>query len=196
MKSGCLGNTTSFTGWSFVIFSKLWRRIKDDVSEGHRLCVISSCDDDVLHILESNQTQGSLEQCTGIIFSEPFHCFYFACLIWCLAWYLQRHQLFLQVHFLTGLERISPPCVRTLGRHVPGRLPSRCLGDSDPGNHSGLSAAALVLIEALLAGINVLDSPQEGRERGFDVIIIPCMCWVYCDGKERRDNGRKQKKIR
>jgi len=70
------------------------------------------------------------------------------------------------------------------------------LGDSDPGNHSGLSAAALVLIEALLAGINVLDSPQEGRERGFDVIIIPCMCWVYCDGKERRDNGRKQKKIR
>lgn len=64
---------------------------------------------------------------------------------------------------------------------LPGRLPSRCVGGEDPGNHSGLSAAAYVRTVALGA-IFLHVSPQGTKDTYLEVIVIPCIFATMTNG--------------
>ena len=65
---------------------------------------------------------------------------------------------------------------------LPGRLPSRCFGGMDPGNHSGLSAAAYVRTVALGAYFPHV-SPHGTQDTDLEVIVIPCIFATMTIGK-------------
>ena len=62
---------------------------------------------------------------------------------------------------------------------LPGRLPSRCFGGEDPGNHSGLSATAHVRTVDL--GANFLHVSPQGTS-DLDVVVITCICAALTSG--------------